>query len=170
MEKPARKPRQKILQIDKPAQIEFAAPHSLAECLFRLRDTRHQEPGWLSPGIDPSFEKIDNLTYKFRIRRTWYDTRYRRHHSSVEARGYLRAIDNGTTMVIGRIHFSRGVIVGAVLFVCLLVISLFMPAKNGSNLFMLTVFVIAIGVFAAMLYFDRRTLINLLRTTLDGDV
>src|SRR5690349_12640104 len=115
MDKPKRQPTQKVLEIEKQAPIEFAAPHSLAECLFRLRDTKHLEPGYLSPGIDPSFEKIDNITYSFRIRRTWYDYRYRRHNSSVEARGFLRAVDNGTTMVIGKIRFSRSVIVAIIL-------------------------------------------------------
>jgi hypothetical protein len=170
MDKPTRKPKPKIHQLDRHAQIEFAAPHSLAECLFRLRDTKHQEPGYLSPGIDPTFEKIDNITYSFRIRRTWYDYRYRRHHASVEARGYLRALDNGTTMVIGKIRFSPLVAIFFVLFALLLAVIIFMPATRGSNLFVTALFVAVIGVFAGTLYFDRRTLLNLLRKALDGDV
>jgi hypothetical protein len=164
------KPTQKIQQIEQRAQIEFAAPHSLAECLFRLRDTKHLEPGYLSPGIDPSFQKIDSITYSFRIRRTWYDYRYRRHHSSVEARGFLRAIDNGTTMVIGKIRFSRSIIAVIVVLVCLLAVTFAIPARDGSNIFLFALFVTVVGVFVGTLYFDRRTLIKLLQTTLDGDV
>src|SRR5689334_13307671 len=117
MDKPKRQPTQKVLEIEKHAPIEFAAPHSLADCLFRLRDTKHLEAGYISPGIEPIFEKIDNITYSFRIRRTWYDYRYRRHNSSVEVRGFLRAIDNGTTMVIGKIRFARSLILVGILLV-----------------------------------------------------
>ena len=164
MDKPKRQPTQKI------QQIEFAAPHSLAECLFRLRDTKHLQPGYLSPGIDPSFEKIDNITYSFRIRRTWYDYRYRRHHSSVEVRGFLRAIDTGTTMVIGKIRFSRSIIAVIVVLVCLLVVTLTISTKHGSDVFLFALFIAVVGIFAGMLYFDRRTLIKLLHNTLDGTV
>jgi hypothetical protein len=171
MEKSKRKPKEKVKNgEDARAQIEFAAPYSLAECLFRLRDTKNLQTGFISPGIDPSFEKIDNLTYQIRIRRTWYDYRYRKHYSYVEVRGYLRALDNDTTMVIGKIRISpmAFLIVGvlSVLMASVIVI----PSPRSADLFLVFLFLTVPGVFGAMLYFDRRTLIHLLHHTLGGDL
>ena len=148
------------------AQIEFPAPYSLAECLYRLRDTKHLQAGYLSPGIDPTFEKVDAITYRFKIRRTWYDYRWRWHTSNIEVHGYLRALDNGTTMVIGKVRLSPLVFVVAGLFGLMFVASLTIPSPLGEDWFLKLLSVGAIGVFAALVYFDRRTLIRLLHRTL----
>jgi len=168
MEQPKRKEKPK--RGEEFPQIEFAAPYSLAECLFRLRDTRHLQPGFISPGIDPTFEKTDAITYQFRIRRTWYDYRYRRHNSYVEVRGYLRALDNGTTIVIARIRISPLAMVLMGLLIVLLAVVWFVPDARGTDWFLVLPFVAIVVVFAATLYADRRTLIHLLHTALAGDV
>jgi hypothetical protein len=169
MEKPKRKEKTQAAQ-EARAQIKFAAPYSLADCLYRLRDTKRLEPGFISAGIDPTFEKVDAITYRFKVRRTWYDFRWRRHSSYIEVRGYLRALDNGTTMVIGKVRVSPLVLVVAVLFGLMLVASLAIPSPLGNDLFLELLSIGAIGVFAALVYFDRRTLIRLLHKTLGGDV
>lgn len=171
MEKSKRKPKEKAKHGDDPrAQIEFAAPYSLAECLFRLRDTKNLQTGFISAGIDPSFEKIDNITYQIRIRRTWYDYRYRRHNSYVEIRGYLRALDNDTTMVIGKIRISPLVVVIVGALSLLMASVIVMPSPRSADLFLVFLVLAIPGVFGAMVYFDRRTLIHLLHHTLGGDI
>src|SRR5687768_2076975 len=157
MEKNKRKPKEQEAR----AQIEFAAPYSLAECLFRLRDTKNLQTGFISPGIDPSFEKIDNITYQIRIRRTWYDYRYRNHYAYVEMRGYLRALDDDTTMVIGKIRISPMAILITVVLSVLMVSVIVIPSPRSADLFLVFLFLAVPGVFGAMLYFDRRTLIHL---------
>lgn len=165
MEKSKRKPKPK----NAPAQIEIAAPYALAECLFRLRDTKHLQTGFISPGIDPSFEKVNDITYQVRIRRTWYDYRYRRHYAYVELRGYLRALDNGTTVVIGNIRIAPLAFLILGLMLMLLAAVIVLPAPRSINLFTTLLFLAVPGVFGAMLYFDCRTLLHLLRYTLGGE-
>ena len=172
--KPKRKPKEKREQ-DKQdrAQVEFVAPHPLAECLYRLRDTKRMDTGFISPGIDPSFEKVDDGTYRFKIRRTWYDYRYRRHSSSVELRGYLRALDNDLTVVIGKTRLSPTIYIFMGVFALLAVASLILPADDmiGSSrgiLMLLNGAIFSIPVI--QIYFDRRTLVHLIHTTLAGDV
>ena len=164
------KSKRKLKPKDAPAQIEFAAPYSLAECLFHLRDTKHLQTGFISPGIDPSFEKVDDITYQIRIRRTWYDYRYRRHYAYVELRGYLRALDNGATMVIGNIRIAPVAYLLMGLLLVLIVAVIVLPGPRGINLFTTVLFLAVPGVFGAMLYLDRRTLLHLLRHTLGGEV
>jgi hypothetical protein len=169
MEKSKRKPDQKIQETEQHAQIEFAAPHSLAECLFRLRDTKYQQNSFMSPGIDPSFEKIDHITYEFRVRRTWYDTRHRMHTSQVEVRGFLRAIDNGTTIVVAKTRISPVTYLLVGLMSLLIVPFACTPGLNPVTLVTTLPILGLIGLFIGMIYTDRRTLIKLLYTTLDGD-
>jgi hypothetical protein len=171
MEHTGRKPKEKPKRGEGRAQIEFAAPYSLADCLYRLRDTKYLDTGFMSPGIDPSFEKEDAITYQFCIRRTWYDYRYRQHGSYVEIRGYLRALDEGTTIVIGKIHTSplAYVLAGVIFLMAATVI--IPPAATGVIPFLAILpFMALTAIFPALIYFDRRTLLRLIHTTLGGEV
>lgn len=144
------------------APIEFIAPYDLKDCRLRLRDTRRQEPGFLSAGFDPSFEDLGNGLIRFRIRRTWYDTRWRRHTSTVEMRGYLKAVDEQSTAIIAAIHISKWLFVG----LGLLLLGLMAAAAFSSKPANLMLTLVSVGVilvpFALTIYFDRRALYKLI--------
>src|ERR1041385_2173078 len=89
------------------APIEFVAPYALPDCLYRIRDTKALQDSFMSPGFDPSYEKVEAGVYRFKIKRTWYDTRSRRYSAMVELDGYLKGIDETSTVVIAKTRISR---------------------------------------------------------------
>jgi hypothetical protein len=144
------------------APIEFVAPYDLRDCRLRLRDTRRQEPGFFSAGFDPSFEELEDGVIRFRIRRTWYDVRWRRHTSMVEMQGYLKAIDEQSTAIIAAVYISWWV--GALLLVLTLGLIGFAVVSNElDDVVWLLVTITALVVpFAFRVYFDRRALCSLI--------
>ncbi len=152
------------------ALIEFITERSLADCLYRLRDLKHLGSGFIGPGLDPSFEKVDAYTYRFRMRRTWYDYRWRKQTWQVEIHGYLRALDNESTVVIASVRLARLTWLMMGLFGALLLASLFIaPGAKGGWLSMLP----AVGIIlfvTGMIYFDRRLLIRRVYEAFGSDV
>lgn len=144
------------------APIEFIAPYDLKDCRLRLRDTRRQDTGFMSAGFDPSFEDLGNGVIRFRIRRTWYDARWRRHTSNVEMRGYLKAIDEQSTAVIAAVYISWWFVV--LLGVALLgvVAATALTGKPAGVGWMIISIGIVVVPLALMVYFDRRALHKLI--------
>ncbi|MBL8120407.1 MAG: hypothetical protein JNJ78_22945 [Anaerolineae bacterium] len=155
---------------ERTAPVEFIAPYDLKECILRLRDTRYQVPGYMSFGIDPSFEKIDSSLYRFRIRRTWYDTRYRRHYATVEMRGYLKGIDEQSTAIIARIHFSWGLMALVGLFLAGMLVALLLPLKAVNILMFAGICLLVLGIAVGIAWADRRTLLNLIYRVMRDDL
>ncbi|MEZ4671958.1 MAG: hypothetical protein R3E39_28980 [Anaerolineae bacterium] len=144
------------------APIEFVAPYDVRDCRLRLRDTRRQEPGFMSAGFDPSFEDLGNGIIRFRIRRTWYDTRWRRHTSTVEMRGYLKGIDAQSTAVIAAVYVSWWFYVVLGLLLTGLVAGSFISGMPTNILFLIVSIGLVFIPFALTVYFDRRALRNLI--------
>src|ERR1043165_9737839 len=122
MDKPTHLTDEQPKKKEKTAQVEFVAPYALPDCVLRIRDTKHLDTGFMSPGIDPSYEKLEPGVYKFKIKRTWYDYRSRRHSAMVELDGYLKGIDATSTVVIGETRISRTAILVRVILTGLLVL------------------------------------------------
>jgi hypothetical protein len=137
------------------ATIDFVALHPLDDCVVQLQDSRSTE-------IEPTFERTDSQTYKFRIRRIRRD-RTGGYSSAVEARGYLRRVSANETAVVGSIRFSWGVIIGTVVFAGILIVSLFMR-----ELWLAIVVVFVMLSYWAFVWWDRQTLVGLVKRRL-GD-
>lgn len=150
--------------------IEFVVPYSLPDCLYRIRDTKDQRTGFLSAGIDPSFEKVQPDVYKFRIRRTWYDQRYRRHSSNIEMRGYFKAIDDTSTAVIAQTHASWQSLIFYSVFTGLVVFSLYFGVWRGKGFWLAIIPALMLAFFWLLSYFDRRTLRYVLHKALSDNL
>ena len=170
MEKPKRKPKDERKAKEPTAQIEFVAPYPLPDCLLRIRDTKSLDTGFMSPGIDPSFEKIEAGVYRFKIRRTWYDTRYRRHYSYVELDGYLKGLDETSTVVIAKTRISWMTLLLITLLGILFLFAAFSAGFRAGGWIFLIGAGVMVGVFGVMIYFDRRTLIRLIYRVLSDDL
>lgn len=144
------------------APIEFVAPYDLRDCRLRLRDTRRQEPSVFSAGFDPSFEDMGRGVIRFRIRRTWYDPRWRRHTSTVEMRGYLKAIDEQSTAIIAAVHVSWWMVALLGVLLLIVILSGFGADKADTLLWTLVTVSVVVLPFAVTIYFDRRALHRLI--------
>lgn len=154
---------------DREAQVEFVAPYSLHDCMLRIRDTKSLDTGFMSPGIDPSFDKTSPGVYHFKIRRTWYDTRYRRHSAMVELRGYLKAIDETSTVVIAETHVSMLTLIVVVVLIGLMVASGVFAPKSPDGLFFVVVAPVILGLYGLWILWDRRTLIRVIHRALSDE-
>ncbi len=135
------------------AAIEFVALHPLDECVFQLRDAR-------SAAIEPTFEREDARTYKFKIRKLRRD-RYGRDFAMVTANVYLKGVSEGETAVVGSIRFAWSVILGTVVFGVVLVASLVMRE------WWLTLVVALVTLsYWAFVWWDRQSLIGLVKRRL----
>jgi hypothetical protein len=158
MDKAKRMPDATGKKKERTAPIEFVAPYSLPDCLYRIRDTKSLDTGFISPGIDPSFEKVESGVYRIKIRRTWYDNRYRRHYSMVELNGYLKGIDETSTAVIADVRTSLRAILVMVALVALVIIEGLMIPKAQSAIVFLVFGAIILVIYGLWLVWDRRTL------------
>lgn len=170
MEKPKRKGKDK--EGEGQAEIEFVAPYSLSDCLFRIRDTKQQDTSFMSAGIDPSFERVNPGLYRFKIRRTWYDNRYRRHSSTVELRGYLKALDETSTVVLASLHTgwqSRLVYGMFIIFLPLTILATWMEG-GGKGAFMILGIVLILVIFGGIQWADKRTLRYVIYKAMSDDL
>jgi hypothetical protein len=155
---------------ERTAQVEFVAPYPLPDCVLRLRDTKALDTGFMSPGIEPSFEKVESGVYRFRIKRTWYDQRYRRQTSMVELDGYLKGIDDTSTVVIANTHVSLTAILVTGLLAALLVSSAVLtPQKSGTIIFLVGAGLILL-LYIGMILWDRRTLVRLIHRAMSDEI
>lgn len=154
---------------DKTAQVEFVAPYPVQDCLLRIRDTKSLDTGFMSPGIDPSFEKTAPGIYHFKIRRTWYDYRYRRHSAMVELRGYLKGIDETSTVVIAETHVSMVTLIVVVALIGLMVASGVFAPKTADAVFFMVIAVVMLVLYGLWILWDRRTLVRVIHRALSDE-
>lgn len=156
----------------KPPSLQFTSPYPLQDCLLRLSDVRVQQDSFMSPGLAPSYSEISSETpgsYRFTIKRTWYDSRYRRQSSYVELRGYLLQLDDNRTLVTGSLHTAWYAWFVPLLFLLFLLGAVL--DNRDPRILPFALFVVggALLVYAGMLISDRRTLFRVVRRALSDE-
>ncbi len=152
------------------ALVEFVAPYPLPDCVLRIRDTKSLDTGFMSPGYDPSYEKVEPGVYRFKIRRTWYDQRYRRQTSMIALEGYLKGIDATSTVVIAKTRISLTSVLVTGLIALLLAMSAFVPPQKSGNIIFLIGGGIILLVYWLMIWWDRRSLVRLIHRAMSDDL
>ncbi len=151
--------------------IEFVAPYPIDDCLRRIRETKLLEmSGFKTPGFDPSYVKDKPEVYHFRIRRTWYDNRARRHISIVSLEGYLKAIDATSTAVFAKTYVSIFSLLTWILAAAVLGLIAFSPPHKPIN------FLFLIGGIFILLFCwttvssDKQDLTSLIHRAMSDDL
>jgi hypothetical protein len=170
MEKAKHQPGEPEKKKEQTAPVEFVAPYPLKDCVLRIRDTKSLDTAFMSPGFEPSYENVEPGVYRFRIRRTWYDRSHRQQGSMVELEGYLKGIDETSTVVIAKTHVSMSSLLMTGLLVAMMAIAAFIPPqKSGSIIFLIGGAVVLLAYWG-LIWWDRRTLLHLIHRAMSDDL
>lgn len=169
MQKPKGKPPESGKKKEATAPIEFVVPYDLKDCVLRVRDTRAMHESSLVPGFEPSFEHVEPGVYRFLIKRTWYDYRSRRFSALVELHGYLKALDDGSTVVIATPRLRWPGLLMMAFIIGLLAAAFYFEQGRPSGLAFLIPVGLILLVYIITAFFDRRALIRRLYRAMSDD-
>ncbi len=147
--------------------VDFVAPYPIDNCLRRIRDTKLL-------GIDfmTSYEKVESGDCHFKIRRTWYDKRGWLQASDVMLEGYLKEIDETSTMVIAKTHLSMTMPIIIIIITLVLFMVLYVNAPPDSPLEFISFIGAALILlpYGGMIWSHKRSLISLIYHAMSDDL
>jgi hypothetical protein len=160
LEKPKGKPLEPGRKKETAAPIEFVVPYDLKDCVLRIRDTKAMHESSFVPGFEPSFEQIEPGVFRFAIKRIWYDYRSRRYGAMVELRGYLKALADGSTVVIASVHLIWLPLLFLAFIAGLIIAAIYLDRTQPARFAVLVPVGLVFVIYFITVFFDRRALVR----------